>query len=265
MIHPLSPELKCCNEKVQKRKMCICLPYISVHRNRVVSTLAGIQVMRALWQIWDSLDNNRPETINDIMLPAIYISCILSVLLMITSSTATWSVYKLRMHTLNVCWWLFYTLTIFSFFNACTSLSIICLGKKNFISGCLTETENAQREGCGKLVSEDVVGTEYNTFDISKCNEALAVPNFQVCRNHWQSSVIWSAVVVMLDLLINLVFAYVLYRCRVKSQLELHQSNISTGNQVHPAAKTSSKIYYLSDGTSSSSSDSDEFQTVEFK
>ncbi|CAO3657595.1 unnamed protein product [Mucor hiemalis] len=208
--------------------------------------------MRALWQIWDSIDNSRPETINDIMLPTIYISCILSVMLM------------LRIHTLNVCWWLFYTLTIFSFFNTCTSLSIICLGKKNFISGCLVETEDAQREGCGKLVSEDVVGTEYNAFDISECNEALAVPNFQDCKNLWENSVIWSAVTVMLDLLINLVFAYVLYRCRVKSHVELHHSNISTGNQVHPAAKPSSKVYSPSDG-SSSSSDSDDFQTVEFK
>lgn len=42
------------------------------------------------------------ETINDIMLPTIYISCILSVMLMVTSSTATWSVYKVYSLTLKL-------------------------------------------------------------------------------------------------------------------------------------------------------------------
>ncbi|KAI8050725.1 hypothetical protein BDF21DRAFT_468735 [Thamnidium elegans] len=192
---------------------------LNVNPNRIVATLTGIQVMRTLWQIWDAIDNDRPASINDVIMPTIYISCILSTALMTTGVIATWSVYQLRVHILNICWWVFYMLTIFSFLNACTNLSVICLGKEDFMSGCITE--NVILEICNNT-SEILTmeGTEIILeSEIIDCQKTLPPPSMYDCKQLWENSVIWSAIIAMLDLLINLAFSYALYKCRVQYRL----------------------------------------------
>lgn len=90
-------------------------------------------------------------------------------------------------------------LTIFSFLNACTNLSIICLGKDDFVFGCITE--NVIVESCGN--SEIVTINENEIAEISSCEQTLPPPSFFDCKQLWEDSVIWSAVVAILDLLIN--------------------------------------------------------------
>ena len=88
--------------------------------------------------------------------------------------------------------------------NACTSLSIICLGRTEFVNGCLTGSRNAQSEGCGEMASEEeVIGTEYNAFDMYECQESLSKPNLQECKQLWGDAIVWSAVILMIDLMMN--------------------------------------------------------------
>lgn len=92
-------------------------------------------------------------------------------------------------------------LTIFSFLNACTNLSIICLGKDSFIHGCITE--NVIVESCGnndEILTVNVNGT---AIAINNCEQTLPPPSFVDCKQLWEDSVIWAAIVAILDLLIN--------------------------------------------------------------
>ncbi|KAI9361129.1 hypothetical protein BD770DRAFT_441809 [Pilaira anomala] len=219
----------------------------SISPNQIVATLTGIQVVRALWQIWDTIDNGRPDSINDVILPTIYIFCILSTMLMAISVIATWSVYQLQMRTLNICWWLFYILTIFSFLNACSNLSIICLGKDDFMSGCTAE-EHVILKKCNNVT--EILRMEGG--DMIDCKKTLPAPSLYECKTLWEDSVIWSAIIVMLDLILNLAFSYALYKCRVQYRLD----DLSTHCKLPPPP-------YMNEGDSDT--EEEDFAMVENK
>lgn len=90
-------------------------------------------------------------------------------------------------------------LTIFSFLNACTNLSIICLGKDTFVHGCITESVVV--ESCSN--TEIITIKENGSAVISHCEQTLPPPSYVDCRQLWEDSVIWAAIVAILDLLIN--------------------------------------------------------------
>lgn len=97
-------------------------------------------------------------------------------------------------------------LTIFSFLNACTNLSIICLGKEDFMSGCITE--NVILEICNN--TSEILTMEGAEIilesEIVDCQKTLPPPSMYDCKQLWEDSVIWSAIIAMLDLLINVCY-----------------------------------------------------------
>ncbi|GAA5805311.1 hypothetical protein HPULCUR_010826 [Helicostylum pulchrum] len=159
--------------------------------------------MRALWQIWDAIDNNRPASINDVIMPTIYISCILSIALMTTGVIATWSVYQI----------------------------------------CNNTSEILTMEGAEIILESEIID----------CQKTLPPPSMYDCKQLWEDSVIWSAIIAMLDLLINLAFSYALYKCRVQ-----YRSNDRTSDHL-------SAIPPPPYSHQDSDSEMTDFQTIEIK
>ncbi|KAI8885988.1 hypothetical protein K501DRAFT_214688, partial [Backusella circina FSU 941] len=202
-------------EDVQQRKPLFCFKFM-IRSDRMASTLSGVLVIRALWQIWDAIDNNQPATMDATLLPIIYTSCILSICLVIMSVISTWSVYKSQIRCLNICWWLFYILTLFTFFNDCTNLTLLSLGREDFIMGCQREDEIMLDKQCS---------------DDPDCMfEDLAPP--YPCHNIWEESIIWAVVITILDLVVNIGFAHVLYQCRVRYQI----GGTYSSSQIQPVS-----------------------------
>ncbi|KAI9026618.1 hypothetical protein CLU79DRAFT_833503 [Phycomyces nitens] len=74
------------------------------------------------------------------IMPTVYGSCILSVMLMIISVCSTWGVYKKNISAINISWWTYYGLTVLAFFNSAGYLSIICVTKGTFVAECIKES-----------------------------------------------------------------------------------------------------------------------------
>jgi hypothetical protein len=93
-------------------------------------------------------------------------------------------------------------MTIFSFLNGCTNLSIVSLGKDDFINGCVTENLIENRQSCGSGKSE-IQSRELNGF--VSCEQSLSSASSTYhCKQLWEDSVIWCAISTMMDLLINI-------------------------------------------------------------
>ncbi|ORZ13992.1 hypothetical protein BCR42DRAFT_393644 [Absidia repens] len=61
--------------------------------------LTCFQVIRALWQVWGSIDSHWPVSIHGLTQPMTYISCSLVIALMLISASTTYSVYKKKFVT----------------------------------------------------------------------------------------------------------------------------------------------------------------------
>ncbi|KAI8058968.1 uncharacterized protein B0P05DRAFT_277287 [Gilbertella persicaria] len=151
------------------------------------------------------MDRKWTDSIVVLISPAVYISCLLTILIATTSVVVTWSVYHVHMPTLNVGWWLFYLLTICSFLNDCVYLGISSTTKEQFISDCISDAIVAYHQGCGSSA---------NTT--SSCQNIVPVPSISDCKQSWAFVVIQFSIVTILDLVINLIFAYVLYRFKTQ-------------------------------------------------
>ncbi|KAL1936330.1 hypothetical protein VTP01DRAFT_464 [Rhizomucor pusillus] len=216
-----------------QRQQCL-----NVQPSRIIATLTGIQVIRVLWETWGCLDNEWPPLIDSYIMPTIYASCILSVLFMIVSVCATWSVYKNHFRSLNINWWIYYILTVFEFIICCAYLTILCVAKDRFVTGCI-----------GQILAEDCIG---------EC--------FSQCSRRWEESVIWAAITTIATLASNIAFAYVLYRVKTKHQL------VAPAGDQSPAATTTTTTTLQPPYPSASYKtrngahlDEEGFQTIELK
>ncbi|ORY98513.1 hypothetical protein BCR43DRAFT_543204 [Syncephalastrum racemosum] len=204
--------------------------------DRFIAIMTGTQVLRALWEIWGCFDNEWPPLINVLILPTIYISCTLAILLTVVSVCATWSVYKAHMRSLNIYWWIYYALTVLAFLNSCVNMSIMCLGKGRFIAGCL-DSESIQ------------VSAEH-------CRDCQVM--LPTCTRAWESATVWAAVGAMVTLTINIIFAYALYRVKstrrtAPASIPQHRSHAPPS--YHSASRTVNKT----------SMDEEGFQVIELK
>ncbi|KAI8139609.1 hypothetical protein BJV82DRAFT_248622 [Fennellomyces sp. T-0311] len=215
-----------------------CCNRFTFKPHRLVAFLTGIQVIRALWEIWGCVDNKWPPLINTWITPTIYASCLLSVCMMVVSACATWSVYQGHSRSLNINWWLYYALTVLGFINSCANLSIMCIGKDRYIAGCLQQ-------------SNETAANEL-------CKDCLVLPG---CIRVWEETVVWAAVGSIGTLLLNIAFAYMLYR--VKS----HQRTYSSAS-IHPQGQRktmASPFHHHSHPQPNHPMDEDGFQVIELK
>lgn len=206
-----------------------------------------------MWEIWGCFDNEWPRKyhlhlyhsskslihtgfialINVLVLPTIYISCTLGILLTIVSVCATWSVYKVHMRSLNIYWWVYYTLTVLAFLNSCVNMSIMCLGKDRFIAGCL-DSESIQ------------VSAEH-------CRDCQVM--LPTCTRAWESATVWAAVGAMVTLTINVRFvlrtnkkqaggmAYLSFSIRSFSPMRCIASSPRAGQRLHPPHNTTRMLH----------------------
>ncbi|KAI9496591.1 hypothetical protein BDB00DRAFT_785354 [Zychaea mexicana] len=172
--------------------------------------------IRALWEIWGCVDNKWPPLIDTWITPTIYASCLLSVCMMIVSASATLASYKGHTLSLNINWWIYYVLTVLGFINSCANLSIMCISKDRFVAGCFMQRQEQEQQ------QQQQQGEQRDGITTSEVMSAISG-----CVRLWEATVVWAAVGSMATLLLNIAFAYMLYR--VKSQQRLY----STAS-IHP-------------------------------
>ncbi|KAI9314457.1 hypothetical protein BX666DRAFT_455824 [Dichotomocladium elegans] len=159
-----------------------CCDPPAIRPKRLVAVLTGIQVIRAFWEVWGCVDNEWSSMI----MPIVYTSCVLSMCMMVVSMWATWGIYKNHAQSLNFSWWIYYVLTVLTFIDNSALLSIMCVSKDRYITGCRNDI---------------------------RANTVGAV---STCALKWDESVIWASIVSITTLIINITFIYMLYQ--VKSQ-----------------------------------------------
>ncbi|KAI7852565.1 hypothetical protein BDC45DRAFT_558519 [Circinella umbellata] len=231
-----------------------CCGRFELKPHRIVAFLTGVQVIRAIWEIWGCVDNEWPPLIDTWVTPTVYASCLLSICMMIVSVCATVSAYKGHIRVLNINWWIYYGLIVLGFINSCANLSIMCIGKDRYVAGCFQQQQQQEEIEEQKIQSEAVAtSTNVDSATISGCVRM------------WEESVVWAAVGSLATLLLNVVFAFMLYR--VKSQQRL----FSTAS-IHPQQPSQRSVLSpynhplsLQRQQPKHSTDEDGFQVIELK
>ncbi|KAL0095017.1 hypothetical protein J3Q64DRAFT_1694552 [Phycomyces blakesleeanus] len=182
--------------------------HVNLRLDGIISFLAGLQVVRVLWEIWASLDNTWPSALDRTIMPTVYGSCILSIMLMIISVCTTWGVYKKNIAAINISWWTYYVLTVLAFFNSAGHLSIICVTKGTFVAECIKE---------------------------SSVNLVLSA-----CLQRWEALLVWATVSTMLGQIVNIGFTYCVYRYRILHPAKLDMTQVRPG--VLPLHRTERSI-----------------------
>ncbi|KAI8384267.1 uncharacterized protein BYT42DRAFT_544194 [Radiomyces spectabilis] len=202
--------------------------------DHIMIVFLGLEMFRALWQMWGSFDNGWPTTIQQQLLPTVYVNCILSALLVSTSISTTYFLYKEHLRYLMVNWWIFYTLTVCSFLNSCGNLALHCVMKDRFFQACTSEEHAAMK------------------WDCEDCDKPA------LCVRQWEETLIWNSLTLILDLAINMGFAYAVFRCRT-NHTRFTMTNSASTSQVQPigghGANSRPKIQVDEDG----------FQIIELK
>ncbi|GAA5807695.1 hypothetical protein MFLAVUS_001069 [Mucor flavus] len=121
------------------------------------------------------------------------------------------------------------------------------------MSGCITE--NVILEICNN--TSEILTMEGAEIilesEIIDCQKTLPPPSMYDCKQLWEDSVMWSAIIAMLDLLINLAFSYALYKCRVQYLLNDRTSDHLSAIPPPPYSHQNSD------------SEMTDFQTIEIK
>ncbi|SAL98707.1 hypothetical protein [Absidia glauca] len=166
-------------------------PFYSIEIPLTLLFTSGWRQMRALWQVWTSFDDRWPASLHPIMQPIIYASCTLVLSLIVIGMSSTYSVYKVQHRSVTIGWWAYYVLTIFYIISNFLFLSLLYVNKRRFIKGCYMDRG---------IDFDDTIGV----LDLGG-----------VCARIWQETVIWAVLDIMVNLVINVMFIYILYRCRV--------------------------------------------------
>ncbi|KAI9268300.1 hypothetical protein BDA99DRAFT_558461 [Phascolomyces articulosus] len=229
-----------------KKEKYRCCERFELKPHRIVVFLTGIQVIRALWEIWVCVDNKWP-----------------------LSACAATCAYKGYARSLNIHWWIYYMLTVLGFINSCAGLSIMCIGKDRFVAACYQqqqqkmEQERQFLDNGNNNNNDTVTAAEVTATAMSNNMDSETISG---CVHMWEKSVVWAAIGSIATLLLNIVFAYMLYR--VKSQ-----QYIFSAASIHPQQqqnKTFSPAHHHHSTLSSNQrqhqpTDEDGFQIIELK